>query len=126
MEIRQGGQPGAGRDHHDRRGIAARNLLYLPRPGDQYHQLAPSAGESKFRQAWRKLAQGKPQKEIQPRNKRSQGAADCGKRDGDAYFTYARRPDRRKMRCPVSAYGMAASSSAVIFRTKIWWLALSK
>ena len=59
-------------------------------------------------------------------NKRSQGAADCGKRDGDAYFTYARRPDRRKMRCPVSAYGMAASSSAVIFRTKIWWLALSK
>jgi hypothetical protein len=37
-------------------------------------------------------------------NKRSQGAAGCGKRDGDAYIWYVSWTDHRKMWCPVIAY----------------------
>ena len=33
-----------------------------------------------------------------------QGAAGCGKRDGDAYIRYVRRTDRCKMWCPATAY----------------------
>ena len=33
-----------------------------------------------------------------------QGAAGCGKRDGEAYIRYVRRTDRCKMWCPATAY----------------------